>query len=192
MKKVDSLNGLKTFLSANQNVWLLLYKKGSGQSDCAFENYSAASGQVTTGVLLYADVNHVRDIHPEYNISSVPALLHFKSGKMVNQIKGCYTSRQFKAIFENAVFVATNRDKSKPVKRVTVYTTPACSWCTTVKRHLDAHRVAYREIDVSADQRAAEEMVRKSGRQGVPQLDINGQVIVGFDRDRINSLLEIN
>jgi glutaredoxin len=47
-------------------------------------------------------------------------------------------------------------------------------------------------VDVSKDQKAAEEMVRRSGQQGVPQTDINGEMIVGFDRNRINTLLGIN
>jgi glutaredoxin len=47
-------------------------------------------------------------------------------------------------------------------------------------------------VDVSVDQKAAEEMVRKSGQQGVPQTDINGEIIVGFDKTRINTLLGIN
>ena len=47
-------------------------------------------------------------------------------------------------------------------------------------------------MDVSVDQKAAEEMVKKSGQQGVPQTEINGQIIVGFDKTRINSLLGIN
>ena len=53
------------------------------------------------------------------------------------------------------------------------------------------HQVSYREINVAADTSAAEAMVRKSGQQGVPQTEINGQMIVGFDKPRINQLLEI-
>ena len=53
------------------------------------------------------------------------------------------------------------------------------------------HQVRYREINVASDTAAAEAMVRKSGQQGVPQTEINGQMIVGFDKNRINQLLEI-
>jgi glutaredoxin-like YruB-family protein len=87
--------------------------------------------------------------------------------------------------------VAGQSADEKPAKNVTVFTTPTCSWCTTLKRHLDAHQIRYREVDVSKDQKAAEAMVRRSGQQGVPQTDINGQMIVGFDRERINRLLDI-
>ena len=57
---------------------------------------------------------------------------------------------------------------------------------------MDHHGIRYREINVAADQKAAEEMVRKSGQQGVPQTDINGQIVVGFDKTKLNSLLGIN
>jgi len=57
---------------------------------------------------------------------------------------------------------------------------------------LQENGIQYREVNVAADQKAAEAMVRKSGQQGVPQTEINGQIIVGFDKTRINSLLGIN
>ncbi|PWD99276.1 glutaredoxin family protein [Marinilabilia rubra] len=72
-----------------------------------------------------------------------------------------------------------------------VYTTPTCSWCRTLKDYLTNNRIKFREIDVSKDEKAAADMVKRSGQQGVPQSLINGQAVVGFDRNKINSLLEI-
>ena len=72
-----------------------------------------------------------------------------------------------------------------------MYSTPTCTWCTTLKSYLDQKQIRYREINVASDTSAAEAMVRKSGQQGVPQTEINGQMIVGFDKIRINQLLEI-
>lgn len=74
---------------------------------------------------------------------------------------------------------------------VTVYSTPACSWCQAAKEHLRAHDVPFDDIDVSADMERAREMVEKSGQYGVPVLDIDGEIVVGFDRGRINALLGI-
>jgi len=74
---------------------------------------------------------------------------------------------------------------------VTVYSTPACSWCQAAKEHLQAHNVPFDDIDVSADMQRAREMVERSGQYGVPVLDIDGEIIVGFDRTRINALLGI-
>ena len=192
MKGISNINVLKQELQSNENTWLLLFKKGSEQSDCAFENYSKADENSEDNVLCYADVNSVRDIHSEYNVTSVPTLLNFEKGELKNIVKGCYKPEQFNAIFEKSSFVAANSGDGKPQRNVTVYTTPTCSWCTTIKRHLQENGIQYREVNVAADQKAAEEMVKKSGQQGVPQTDINGQVIVGFDKTRINSLLGIN
>lgn len=192
MKQISNIEDLKQELKSKETVWLLLYKKGSEQSDCAFSNFEKVAQKETDDLLCYADVNEVRDIHPEYKITSVPSLLHFENGSLKNVIKGCHKSEQLNAIFDKSVYVATVGGEEKIRKNVVVYTTPTCSWCTTVKRHLQKNGIQYREINVAADQKAAEEMVRKSGQQGVPQTEINGQIVVGFDKTRINSLLGIN
>jgi glutaredoxin 3 len=72
---------------------------------------------------------------------------------------------------------------------VTVYSTPTCSWCHAVKDHLKSHQIPFSEVDVSVDVEKAREMVAKSGQYGVPVLDIDGEIVVGFDRARINALL---
>ncbi len=191
MKQLLSNIELVEVLKTNPDAWLLLFKRGSEQSDCAYANYAKAAEKVEGASFLWADVNEVKDIHPVYQITTVPSLLEFKGGIMVNIVKGCHQHEHFKSLFENKVFVASQASDEKPAKNVTVFTTPTCSWCTTLKRHLDANHIRYREVDVSKDQKAAEAMVRRSGQQGVPQTDINGQMIVGFDRERINRLLDI-
>jgi len=75
---------------------------------------------------------------------------------------------------------------------ITIYTTPTCSWCQATKEYLRARGVDFEEVDVASDMSRAIEMVQKSGQQGVPVLDIDGEIIVGFDRSRIDSLLELN
>jgi len=192
MKEIFNINDLKLVMQSKEKVWLLLYKKGSEQSNCAFDNFSKTVRTDKNEMLCTADVTEVRDIHPEFSITSVPSLLYFENGSLKNVIKGCHSSEQFTAIFDKSVFVAGTANDEKPRKNVTVYTTPTCSWCTTIKRHLQENGIQYREVNVAADQKAAEEMVRKSGQQGVPQTEINGQIIVGFDKTRINSLLGIN
>jgi glutaredoxin 3 len=74
---------------------------------------------------------------------------------------------------------------------VTVYSTSMCSWCQAAKEHLRSHNVPFEDVDVSADMDRAREMVEKSGQYGVPVLDIDGEVVIGFDRVRINELLGI-
>jgi len=74
-------------------------------------------------------------------------------------------------------------------KKVIVFTTPTCSHCTSAKRYLTEKGIRFKEVDVSRNTKAAQDMVRKTGQQGVPQLWINNRPIVGFDRNKINRLL---
>ena len=76
-------------------------------------------------------------------------------------------------------------------REVIVYTTPSCPWCNAVKQYLEERGIPYTEIDVSQDQAAAMEMIRKSGQMGVPVVEINGEIVVGFDRERISKLLNL-
>lgn len=76
-------------------------------------------------------------------------------------------------------------------KRVVVFSTPTCPHCTNVKRYLKQNGIRFKDVDVSRDNRAAAEMVRKTGQQGVPQLWINNRPVVGFDRSKIDTLLEL-
>lgn len=77
-------------------------------------------------------------------------------------------------------------------KSVKVYSTPTCPWCIRTKQFLKDNNIIFEEMDVSSNQSAAEEMIRKSGQMGVPVLDIDGEIIVGFDKDRIKALLGLS
>jgi glutaredoxin-like YruB-family protein len=74
-------------------------------------------------------------------------------------------------------------------KKVVVYSTPTCPYCIKTKQFLKDNNIEFKDIDVSINQDKAEEMVRKSGQMGVPVLDIEGEIIVGFDQDRIKTAL---
>ena len=74
---------------------------------------------------------------------------------------------------------------------VKIYSTPSCPWCKKVKEFLKANKIKFKDIDVGSDQKAAQEMIKKSGQQGVPVLDINGEIIVGFDEEKIKKALKI-
>ena len=186
MREVYSHKEMLHNLSVGTKNYVLLYKKGSDSSQCSYEAIKQASVQNNKIKVLSADVSHI-----QYDIKSVPALLVFEGDKFINNVKGCNDKGFYKSLFESALFSVKSSGEKKQ-KRVTVYSTPSCSWCTTLKKHLNRNGIQYREVDVSKDQKAAEAMVRKSGQQGVPQTDINGKMIVGFDKKKINALLEIN
>jgi glutaredoxin-like YruB-family protein len=74
-------------------------------------------------------------------------------------------------------------------KNVRVYSTPTCPYCIKAKQYLKENNIVFEDIDVSADSTKVQEMVDKSGQMGVPVLDIEGTIIVGFDRDAIHQAL---
>lgn len=72
---------------------------------------------------------------------------------------------------------------------VIIYSTPTCPYCHKAKEYLEKKGVAFEDVDVSADAQRQQEMVEKSGQMGVPVLDINGTIIVGFDQAKIDAAL---
>jgi glutaredoxin-like YruB-family protein len=191
VKEIQSHNELMTNIKNKERSFLLLYKKGSEHSECSLKNLHAVEEDQGKVDIFLADVTNVRDIHEKYSITSVPTMLEFAKGEFINVLKGCHEPGFYKSFFENAIYASKLAVGDKPQKRVTVYTTTTCSWCTTIKTHLKKHGIRYTELDVSRDQNAAAEMQRRSGQMGVPQTYIGGEMIVGFDKAKINRLLGI-
>jgi len=77
------------------------------------------------------------------------------------------------------------------MSRIKVYSTPTCPYCVTLKQYLKEHDIEFEDIDVASDEKARNEMVEKSGQMGVPVVDIDGQIVIGFDREKIKDLLKI-
>ena len=76
-------------------------------------------------------------------------------------------------------------------KKVKVYSTPTCPYCIRVKQFLKDNTVVFEDIDVSRNQDAAQEMIKRSGQMGVPVIDIDGVLIIGFDKEKIKNTLGI-
>ncbi len=75
--------------------------------------------------------------------------------------------------------------------KVTVYSTPTCPYCIRAKQFLKDNNIGFEDFDVSTDQEKAQEMIDKTGQMGVPVIEIDGEIIVGFDKDTINKALNI-
>ncbi len=75
--------------------------------------------------------------------------------------------------------------------KITIYTTPTCVYCKMTKAFFKEHNVSYEEKDLSADAAARKEMIEKSGQMGVPVIDIDGKIIVGFDQAELSKILGI-
>lgn len=83
----------------------------------------------------------------------------------------------------------TKNNKKYP--SIKIYSTPTCVWCRATKDYLSEHEVPFEDVNVAADAKAREYMFARSGQMGVPVIEIGNEVIVGFDEERIASLLDI-
>ena len=74
---------------------------------------------------------------------------------------------------------------------IKVYTTPYCPYCVTLKNFLKQQNIEFEEVNVLDDEAAKEEMIKKSGQYEVPVVEIDGEIIIGFDKERILKILKI-
>lgn len=79
----------------------------------------------------------------------------------------------------------------EPMKNITLYTTPTCVYCRAVKEFFKDHNIEYVEKNVAMDDQARDEMVKKAGQLAVPVVDVDGEVVIGFDRQKLSALLGI-
>lgn len=79
----------------------------------------------------------------------------------------------------------------KPHPRVIIFTTPTSAYCRRAKSYFRQKGIKFRDVDVSRDPAAARDMVRRSGQQGVPVIEIGGKIVVGFNQPKIDQLLGI-
>ena len=77
----------------------------------------------------------------------------------------------------------------KKQHRVIIFSTPSCTYCNAAKQYFRSKGVRFRDVDVSRDSAAARDMQRRSGQMGVPVIDIDGKIIVGFDRPKIDRII---
>ncbi len=173
-----------------ENYFVLVYKSESDQSECALRNVKSAANIIDANVYL-ADVNKTRSVHKPLGVSSAPTLVKVENNKPVKHVKGCQSEGFYQTLLEGKEFTSFSSSGGSGGQSVIMYTTPTCTYCNSLKAYLNEKKVHFTEIDVAKDHQAAREMAAKSGQQGVPQTLINGQVVVGFDREKINQLLNI-
>ncbi|MFV9568776.1 glutaredoxin domain-containing protein [Thermoanaerobacter mathranii] len=169
---------------------LMFYSNSSQKSLEALEVIKKFSEDNPKVPVYVVNASEIKDIHPQYGIKVVPSVILFKDKEPWQFVFGL----QNKEYYEKLLVVAPSKvsdGKGQKVHRVTVYTTPSCPWCNATKAYLRQHNIPFREIDVSKNPSAAAELVRRSGQRGVPQTDIDGTIVVGFDKAKLNQLLGI-
>lgn len=87
------------------------------------------------------------------------------------------------------IVVANNLLLNKMTK---IYSTPTCVYCKTLKGYFKKNGIEFEDIDISKDEKQLQKMIKDSGQMGVPVVDIDGEIIIGFDKEKIDNLLKIN
>ena len=77
------------------------------------------------------------------------------------------------------------------MQSVKIYTTPSCTYCKMAKDFFQKNNIQYEEKNVATDAEARDEMIMKSGQLGVPVIEVNGKIVVGYDQGRLKELLAI-
>ena len=191
VKDIESKQDFDSFGMEHPEFELVMfYSSNSRNSVESREVVRSITEENGEAALALIDVQQVKEIHPVYEVKVVPTVLSLKKGKVVRRLEGKQNRAMYDALFHDAPVRNADSTTSAP-PRVTVYSTPTCPHCTTVKSYLRKNRIRFNDIDVSRDTRAGEELTRRSGSMGVPQTDINGTIVVGADLTRLNELLGI-
>lgn len=74
---------------------------------------------------------------------------------------------------------------------IKLYTTPTCVYCVTLKEYFKSHNIGFEEVDVSKNEQELQEMIKISNQMGVPVVNIDGEVVIGFDKVKIDKILNI-
>jgi len=85
-----------------------------------------------------------------------------------------------------------SKQEKRRQRRVIIFTTPTCSFCRAVKQYFRQKGVRFKEVDLTRDPAAARDVVRRTRQQGVPVIYIGSKYVIGFDRPKINRLLDLH
>jgi len=134
------------------------------------------------------DVAKVKGVHKKLNVENVPTVVALKKGKVSWRIEGAESAELYIRIL-SGLGLSKKQGAAASSHRVVVYSGPGCPACGTAKSYLRRQGVRFIEVDISRDRHAAERLVQRSGQMAVPQIDINGHLVVGFDKAKIDRLL---
>jgi len=141
-------------------------------------------------VPVYAiNVEAVKGVHKQFGVANVPTVVALKKGKVLWQLEGVESAQLYNRILSGISSVSKSTGKKGTNHRVIVYSGPGCPACGTAKTYLRQRGIFFREIDISRDQHAAERLIQRSGQRAVPQIDIDGHLIVGFDKAKIDRII---
>jgi len=149
------------------------------------EQFSRENSEIPVYIV---DVEKVKGVHKKLGVKHVPTVVALQQSNVTQKIEGVQSAQFYARVFAG-VQAPHHKPGEAPIHKVTVYSTPTCPACSRAKSYLRRRGIRFRDIDVSRDQRAAEALAKRSGQMAVPQIDIDGHLIVGFDQVNIEQLL---
>jgi glutaredoxin-like YruB-family protein len=163
------------------------FSPASKRALAELEQFSTHDSHVPVYAL---DVEKVKGVHKHFDVKTVPTVVALKNGDVAHRLEGVESAQFYARLFSGSRASASKTTKAGgPAHRVIVYSGPSCPYCGAAKAYLRRQGVSFRDIDISRDQHAAQSLVRRSGQMGVPQIDIDGHLIVGFDKAKIDRML---
>ena len=193
LKWIKDGNHLNEIREKHKDYFILLFwGKFSNAAQRALSELKQFSQDYPDIPVYVVDVQKVKSVHKKYGVHTVPTVLAIKSGKVVRFIEGAESAAFYGVQLGGAAPTHLVKPSNKKINRVTVYSGPGCPACGTVKTYLRRNGIAFREVDISRDQQAAEKIIKRSGQRAIPQIDINGRLVVGFDQNKLDNLLGIS
>ncbi len=191
MRELGSRIEFKQICNNNKVNAFLFYSSNSDKSKEALESIKQIDKDAKDILFYSINAAEVKDIHPEFNIDMVPTLLIMEGDKVKNIVYGLQSKDAYlKIIYDSGTMRVKNNEKEKR-NNIVVYTSDGCPWCQKAKNYLKEKGFYFREINVSRKPSEAEKLVKRTGQMGTPQININGNFIIGFDKPKIDMLLGI-
>ncbi len=193
MREVSGLAELRERVGATGSAWIGFFGAFSEKSERQLPVFRAFGERHPDKPLFLVDVGRVKDVHRFYQVGSVPTVIRVRGDAVVQVVAGERPLAEYEALLDDAPpVIKTASPQPQRTRRVVVYTTPTCTFCRQVKSYFQRRGVQFREVDISRDEAQARQMMAKSGQSGVPQVDIEGKIVVGFDKPQIDRLLGLS
>ena len=162
------------------------FSSGSKRALAELEKFNKEDGQAPVYGI---DVERVKGVHKQFGVENVPTVVVLRNKNVTQRLEGVESAQFYARIF-SGVYPSHYKAGKAPVShRVIVYSGPGCPACGTAKAYLRRRGVTFREVDIARDQHAAQSIVRRSGQMAVPQIDIDGHLVVGFNQAEIDRIL---
>jgi len=170
---------------------IIFHADSSEKSKKALDALKIVKDENPKAPIFGVNASKIKDIHPIYGINTIPTVLILKKDKVSNIIYGVHDKHYYETLlYDTPIFIPTEKKEMKH-HRVVVYTSSTCSWCGAVKSYLKKNHIFFREVDIARDVKAGQDLVRRSGQMSVPQTEIDGRIVVGFDKAKLDTILGI-